>query len=53
MELTTSPFYSNINVHLVDINVFAKFGEMPSLLFKILRKKQNVTDRQIKNYKGQ
>ena len=32
MELAPSPFYySNTNVHLVDINVFAKFDEIPSL----------------------
>ena len=30
-ELAKSPFYSNTNVHLVDINVFAKFDEIPSL----------------------
>ena len=29
--LTPNPFYSNTNVHLVDINVFAKFDEIPSL----------------------
>ena len=39
MELTTSPFYSNINVHLVDINVFAKFGEMPSLPIQDIKEK--------------
>ena len=26
-----SPFYSNTNVHLMDINVYAKFDEIPSL----------------------
>ena len=30
-ELAPSPFYCNTNVHLVDINVFAKSDEMPSL----------------------
>ena len=30
-ELVPSLFYSNTNVHLVDINVFAKFDEVPSL----------------------
>ena len=30
-ELAPSPFYSNTNVHLVDINVFVKFDEIPSL----------------------
>ena len=44
-ELAPSPYFSIINVHLVDINVFAKFYEIPSLLFKIL-KNQNVADRQ-------
>ena len=26
-----NPFYSNTNVHLVDINMFAKFDGIPSL----------------------
>ena len=30
-ELVFSPFYSNTNFRLVDINVFAKFDEIPSL----------------------
>ena len=38
-ELAPGPFYSNTNVHLVDINVFAKSDEIPSLPVKILRKK--------------
>ena len=29
IELAPGPFYSNSNVHLVDINVFAKFDEIP------------------------
>ena len=29
--LTPSSYFSTINVHLVDINVFAKFDEIPSL----------------------
>ena len=41
------PFYSNINVHLVDINVFAKFDEIPSLPVQILRKTQNVEDKEL------
>ena len=31
IELALSPFYSNTNVHLVDINVFATSDEIPSL----------------------
>ena len=30
MELAPSPYFANINVHLVDFNVFAKFDENPS-----------------------
>ena len=33
-ELAPSPYFSIINVHLVDINVFAKFYEIPSLPFQ-------------------
>ena len=29
-ELDPSPYFSTINVHLVDINVYAKFYEIPS-----------------------
>ena len=32
-------FYSNTNVHLVDINVFAKFNEIPSLLVQDIKEK--------------
>ena len=32
-ELAPSPYFSTINVHLVDINVFVKFYEIPSLPF--------------------
>ena len=42
-----SPFYSNTNVHLVDINVFAKFDEIPYCLFKILKKNQIVVDKEL------
>ena len=31
-ELGQSPYFSIISVHLVDINAFAKFEEIPSLL---------------------
>ena len=30
-ELAPSPYFSIINVHLVDINVFAKFYDIPPL----------------------
>ena len=33
-ELAPSPYFSIINVHLVDINVFAKFYGIPSLPFQ-------------------
>ena len=33
-----SPYFSIINVHLVDINVFAKFYEIPSLPFQDIEK---------------
>ena len=32
-ELAPRPYFSIINVYLVDINVFAKFYEIPSLPF--------------------
>ena len=38
-ELAPSPFYSNTNVHLVDINVFAKFDEIPSLPVQDIKEK--------------
>ena len=53
--MAPSPYLFIINVHLVAINVFAKFDEIPSLPVQDmnLRKNLNVTDGQIKNYKGQ
>ena len=33
-ELAHSPYFSIITVHIVDINVFAKFYEIPSLPFQ-------------------
>ena len=39
-ELAPSPFYSNTNVHFVDINVFAKLGEIPSLPVQVNKKKK-------------
>ena len=38
-ELAPISFYSNTNVHLVDINVFAKFDEIPSLPVQDIREK--------------
>ena len=45
-ELANSPYFSIINVHLVDINVFVKSDEIPSLpvQIKLLWKNQNVED---------
>ena len=36
-ELATSPFNCNTNVHFVDINAFAKFDEIPSLLVQDIK----------------
>ena len=38
-ELVLTLFYSNTNVHLVDINVFAKFNAMPSLPVQDIKEK--------------
>ena len=38
-ELAPSPFYCNTNVHLVDINVFAKFDEMLPLPVQDIKEK--------------
>ena len=38
-ELAPSPFYSNTNVHLVDISMFAKFDEIPSLPVQDIKEK--------------
>ena len=46
--MAPSPFYSNTNVHLVDINyVFAKFDEIPSLPVQDIKEKQNVMDKEL------
>ena len=37
-RIDPSPYFSIINVHLVDINVFAKFYEFPSLPFQDIGK---------------
>ena len=38
-ESAPSPYFSIINVHLVDINVFAKSDEIPSLPFQVIKEK--------------
>ena len=38
-ELDPSPYFSIINVHLVDVNVFAKFDEIPSLPVQVIKEK--------------
>ena len=43
-ELAPSPYFSIIKVHLVDINVFAKFYEIPSLPFQDIEKPKCRTD---------
>ena len=37
--MATSPFYSDTNVHLVDINVFAKIDEILSLPVQDIKEK--------------
>ena len=37
-ELAPSPYFLIINVHLVDINMFAKLYEIPSLPFQDIQK---------------
>ena len=39
MELAPSPYFSVINVHLVDISVFAKSDEIPSLPVQVIKEK--------------
>ena len=38
-ELAPSPYFSIINVHLVDINVFAKSDKIPSLPVQVIKEK--------------
>ena len=45
--MAPSAFYSNTNVHLMDINVFASLMKFHHCLFKILRKNQNVVDKEL------
>ena len=47
IEMAPSAFYSNTNVHLMDINVFASLMKFHYCLFKILRKNQNVVDKEL------
>ena len=39
IELAPSPYFSIINVYLVDINMFAKFDEIPSLPVQVIKEK--------------
>ena len=50
-ELAPSPYFSIINVHLVDINVFAKSDEIPSEPVEVIKEKPKCHG--FKNYKGQ
>ena len=38
-ELAPSPYFSVINVHLVDMNVFTKSDEIPSLPVQVIKEK--------------
>ena len=38
-EFTPSPYFTIINAHLVDINVFAKPDEIPSLPVQVIKEK--------------
>ena len=48
-EFAPSPYFSILNVHFVDINVFAKFCKIPSLPFQEIEKPKHCgrTDRHI------
>ena len=39
IELALSPYFSIINVHLADINVFIKFDKIPSLPVLVIKEK--------------
>ena len=39
LKLTPSPYFPIINVHLVNINVFAKFDKIPSLPIQVIKDK--------------
>ena len=47
-ELAPSPYFSIINVHLVDINVFAKSDEIPSMPVQVIKEKPNCRRLRIK-----
>ena len=49
-ELAPNPNFSIINVHLVNINVFAKFDEIQSLPVQVIKEKPKCCRW---NYKGQ
>ena len=48
-ELARSPFCSNTNVYLVDINVFAKSDEIPSLPVQDIKEKPKCCGQRITN----
>ena len=51
-ELAPSPYFSIINVQLVDINVFAKFDDIPSFTVQDIKekpKRRRQTDAQCEN----
>ena len=50
-KLAPSPFYYNTNVQLVDINVFARFDEIPTLSVQDILEKNKMSWKN--NYKGQ
>ena len=53
IELAPSPYFSMINVYLEDINVFARFDEIPSLPVEIIREKAKRRGRTERRTDGQ
>ena len=55
--MAPSPYFSIMNIYLVDINVFAKLDEIPSLPVQDIKEKAICTiyacTQSIKNYNGQ
>ena len=47
IELAPSPYFSIINVHLVDSILFAKFDEISSLPVQDIKETPNVVDKKI------
>ena len=45
--MAPNPFYSNTNVHIVNINVFAKFDEIPSLPVQDIKEKSRCCGQRI------